>query len=327
MNFKPFVLMFSCASALTWIVAKADGPGIHLVRQSSTDRIDEINGHWVYRWRCGAYLLIDGMGGMPPVFYTLNREGRWTDTAQFRNPESTNFYTFDYDREADGTIVFSGQTETEPRVVAPFLAWTSADGKIQHLVRTGHYFPYKLAVAPDGTIWTLGYEMVNLDHEDPAVNKEAHVVRHFDRAGNLIGSAFPQSQFTRDDYFRIGHSLLVATQNRLGWYGPRSWNPPMYTEILLDTMTMKTYPGAPTNSRSDLAEELAMTSSGAAAVSVDHPPGDRTTYILDRSSSRWMPVSVPPMGGYKFTPMLIGSDGDNLVFMYASESGFFSVAQ
>ncbi len=330
MTLQRFVLLSSCVTVLTWIVAKADVPGIHLVRQGGTDKINSIDEQLSRRmkWSHGAYLFMDEVGGQPPAFYTLDRNGTWTDTAHFQNPEPTQFAVFSYDREADGTIVFSGQTEAAPRVVSPFLAWTSADGQTQRMMRTEPYFPYRVSVAPDGTIWTLGYEMVNLDLRDPAVNKEAHVLRHFDRAGNLIGSAFPQSQFDRDQRFRLTDGFFAASQDRLGWYGPRDGKA-TYTEISLGTMTMKEYSGISSNpSKFGFADSLAITDSGIASVCVGHhQPLVRTNYVLDRASSRWLPVSVPLMGGYKFTPILIGSDADTLVFKYGRESGFFSVSQ
>jgi hypothetical protein len=49
--------------------------------------------------------------------------------------------------------------------------------------------------------------------------------------------------------------------------------------------------------------------------------------VLDRTISRWVEVRVPPMGGFKVAPELIGSDGDKLVFKSGQEAGFFSVTQ
>ncbi len=172
--------------------------------------------------------------------------------------------------------------------------------------------------------------MVNFDPKDPAVNKEAHVLRHFDRAGNLIGSAFPQLQFDRYQRFRFIDGFFAVARDRLGGYGPRSGNA-AYTEISLDTMTMKEYSGTSSNpSKFGRADGLAITDSGIASVCVDYGsvlPSVRTNYVLDRTSSKWLPVSVPLMGGFKYTPNLIGSDGDTLVFKSGRESGFFSVLQ
>ncbi len=111
MSVKRFVLLLSCVSVFTWIVAKADAPSIHLVRQGDTRQIDPIDDQLgrMMKWRHGAYLVMDTVGGKPPVFYTLDRDGTWTDTVQFRNPEPTRLYVSKYDRESDGTIVFSGR--------------------------------------------------------------------------------------------------------------------------------------------------------------------------------------------------------------------------
>ncbi len=328
MSFKRFAVLFICASVFTWFVVQADAPVFHLVRQGGTEQINEINHHFFMKWSHGAYFAMDQIAAGPIVFFTVDRDGEWTSTAQFQNPEGIRWYVFEYDRQTDGTIVFSGQTEIGEREEFPFLAWTSADGKIQRMVHTDHYFPYELAVAPDDTIWTLGYEMINLDYKDPAVNQEAHVLRHFDHAGKLIGSAFPQSQFSWHQRYRLVDGLLAATRDRLGWYSPREGSG-VYTEISLSTMAMTEYPGASRRS-SEWAntESLAMTEDGFAAVGiVDGTPRVRTTYVFDRSSSRWVPANIPPMGGFKFTPILIGSDQDNLVFKHGQESGFFSVSQ
>ena len=330
MTLGRLTLAFSCFSVFAWIIAKADQPAIHLVRQRGVNLINPLDENFgrLMKWSHGAYLFADALNGQRPVFYSLDAEGTLTSTAKFDNPDPTRFDTFCWDRQSDGTIVFSGQTETAPRVVSPFLAWTSADGKLQRLQRTDHYFPYEVAVAPDDTVWTLGYEMVNLDVTDPAVNQEAHVLRHFDKSGNLIGSAFPQRQFNRYQRSALAHGLLVATPHLLGWYGQQSGKA-AYTEIPLHTMTMNEYPSVPSKAgKRALAEGVAITDAGAVSVSLeDWSPTARTTYVLDRATSTWVPVSVPPLGGFNFTPNLIGSDGDNLVFKFGREVAFFSVAQ
>ena len=328
-TFARFVFLFSCLVVSNLCGANADAPGVHLVRQAGNDHINALDEqfHRRMKWSHGGYLVMDRIGGQPPVFYSLDRDGNWNNTAQVQNPEPAQFYVYSYDRQSNGTIVFSGATETAPRVLFPFLAWTSADGKSQRLLHSDHYFPYQVAVAPDDTIWTLGYEMLNLNHNDPAVNKEAHVLRHFDSAGNLIGSALPQSQLNRYQLFCVTTGRLAAARDRLGWYGSRETKA-VYTEISVDTMNMREYPGVPSNSKYPFTEGVAVTNNGVAAVSIqDQSAGVRTNYVLDRASSKWVPVSIPPMGGFKFTPILIGSDEDNLVFKYGREAGFFSVLQ
>jgi hypothetical protein len=105
-------------------------------------------------------------------------------------------------------------------------------------MRTGLYVAFQVAVAPDDTIWTLGYQCINKSVDDSAVDQEAKVLRHFDKAGNLIGSAFPQSQFSRRERRAINRGLLAATKDRLGWYGPMNGKA-TYREISPDTMAIR----------------------------------------------------------------------------------------
>ena len=161
-SFKRFAFLFSYISIWARSVARAEAPGLHLVRQASNDHLNPIDEQLrqAMKWSHGGYVLMDRGGGRPPVFYTLDRDGNLTDTAQFQNPEPTRFASYSYDRQSNGTVVFSGATYTDPHVLSPFLAWTSSNGKIQRLLHLEHYLPSQVAVAPDNTIWTLGFEMV-----------------------------------------------------------------------------------------------------------------------------------------------------------------------
>ena len=81
----------------------------------------------------------------------------------------------------------------------------------------------------------------------------------------------------------------------------------------------------PSDSKYQRTASLAVTNLGVTSVSIKQS-GTRTNYVLDRNTSTWLPVSVPPMGGYNFPPKLIGSDGASLVFKYGSEAGFFTLS-
>ncbi len=76
---------------------------------------------------------------------------------------------------------------------------------------------------------------------------------------------------------------------------------------------------------------LAVTNSGVVSVSVDEIEDDSHDGPNElRSRSCFFEVGTgqrPSMNGFKFTPILIGSDGDNLVFKYGREARFFSVVQ
>jgi len=310
------------------MMGRADEAGIHLVRQGGTDRINSLDDQLslVMKWSHGGYLVVDQVAGSPPVFYSLDRDGIWTATAQFRNPDPTRFSMSAWDRQSDGTIVFSGQTETSPRVVSPFIAFTSPDGATQRMIRTDRYFPYEVAIAPDDSFWTLGFQMADFNDPNEPAASGAHVLRHFDRTGTLIGSAFPQSDFTFKERCALGHVLLAAAQDRVGWYGPQ-FGKAAYSEVALETMAISKFAGAPVDGAKGLmAVGLALTSGATASVSIqDGSPDARATYVLDRATAKWNHLSVPRLGGFKFTPNLIGSDANNLVFKYGSEAAFFKL--
>jgi hypothetical protein len=209
MSLRRWSLTFVAAFAFVWISNGADAPGIQLVRESGSDTLHGIANttHGAIKWSHGAFLYMES--GYPPAFYTLDREGNWIYSAAFRAPNGALAWSNDYDRETDGSIVLAGQYSSDQGAV-PFLAWISVDGKTQRLVPTTPYFPYMLSVAPDGTVWTIGHEMINGDPKAPGLEPDAGVLRHFDGTGKLLGSALPQSRFkTSHEQFRL-HSGLSS---------------------------------------------------------------------------------------------------------------------
>jgi hypothetical protein len=327
MSLKRCALAFLVVFAFACVSFEADAPGIQLVRESGSDTLHGIADptHGAIKWSHGAFLYGE-FGTYPPAVYTLDREGNWISSATVRAPNGAQVWSHDYDRGTDGSIVLSGQYSSDQGAV-PFIAWISADGKTQRLVPTTPYFPNMLSVAPDGTVWTIGHEMINWDTKAPGLDPEAGVLRHFDATGKLLGSALPQSRFkTRHEQFRLASGLLVAKSDRLGWFAPREENG-QYIEISTATMAVQSYPGLPAPSRYDRADALALSDSGMVTLQIeDRSPLARATYSFDRATSKWVPLRVPAIGGYNCTPILTGTDGESLVFQYAQSVAFFRVA-
>lgn len=329
MTFTRFSLMVSALLALAWATVGAGPTGPQIVRQGGTDNLDGVADltHGVMKWSHGAFLYKD-TGTTPPSFYTLGRDGQLIATATQSIPGAGRYVTTGYDRRRDGSIVSAGQAYFPVGQSVPFLTWLSGDGRTARIVRTAPYYPYLLSIAPDGTVWTIGLEMINGDTEAQGVNREAGVLRHFDSSGKLINSAFPQSQFhPRLGQDRLLSGFLVAAQDRLGWYAPRE-GAGKYVEVSTGTMEVREYPGPPQGlSNGGPAVGFALTDSGVASVSIqDKSPGLRTAYYLDRAASKWVPITVPSLGGYRFAPHLMGSDGETLVFQYAHSAAFFKLS-
>jgi hypothetical protein len=68
-----------------------------------------------------------------------------------------------------------------------FVAWISPDRSRQVLTRVWPYTPYVAAVAPDGSVWTVGAVL-----NDHYVSVYANVLRHYSATGELLASTTVQ---------------------------------------------------------------------------------------------------------------------------------------
>src|SRR3954454_11792762 len=141
--------LFAIAFAHTCGFGADIPPHFNLVRQGGPQSINSVGDQLARftKWAHGAYLVMDWVSGQGPLFYTHDKDGVRTQTAKVKNPDSGCMYVFGYDRQSNGSIVFTGQIEAAYRVESPFLGWTSSDGRNQKILHTGDYFPYQIAVA------------------------------------------------------------------------------------------------------------------------------------------------------------------------------------
>jgi len=328
MSTKSVGLLAFCVIGTMAAGGKEDSPPFRFVRDGGTERLDSTNGQFRagLRWSHGAYFFADRVLGQPPVFYTIDRSGNLIGSARFGYSGHELFYSGSFDRMSNGSFVFAGMTETSPRIVSPFLGWTSAGGQEQHMRQTGKYLIYSLAVAPDDTIWTLGHE-AETTNPDWQVDQNANVLRHFDSSGQLLNSAIPLSDFERLQGSKgFANGLLAVSSDNIGWYkciGGRA----AYIEISSKDFSVKTYPGVSARPDNfDLPIGLAIAKHGFAAVSIQHQsPARHASYILDPQSGTWAAAEVPKLGALRYAPRLIGSDSEDLVFLAGHESAFFRI--
>lgn len=241
-------------------------------------------------------------------------------------PDSAHVSVGGCDRRDDNSIVFIAQAFSAYGQPAPLIGLISADGRTERVIRTAPNYPYSLSVAPDGTFWTLGYEMVNHDTSAPELDPGAGVLRHFDRAGKLLSSTGPQSQFLKDSAasLRLASGFIAATRSRIGWYGPDSGAGGRYVEIDSNSMTMHIYPGLPDLPESSLLVCFSLTDSGNAFLSLyDNATQRSTTFMFDRAALKWVTLKT----NERPAPYLIGVDGEQLVFRdWSSKAFFFSLS-
>lgn len=330
MTFKRLAVALAALLALApLMLVAADTAAPQLMVQTKTITLDPIadQTRGAMKWSHGAFLYVAfGPGDLP--FYTLDREGRLLSSATAVIPGSAHVSLGDFDRRDDSSIVFIGQAYSAYGEPAPFIALISTDGRTERVIRTAPYWPYMLSVAPDGTFWTLGYEMVNFDPSALGVNPDAGVLRHFDRAGKLLRSALPQSQFVKDytTRFQLVSGSIAATRNRIGWYGPRSGRGGQYVEIDSTSMTMHTYPALPDLPEGDEVMDFNLTESGNALLSLYSLASNRWTVLtFDRAALKWLPIKGPaPTESPGSHP--IGVDGEQLVYQSWKSAIFFSLS-
>jgi hypothetical protein len=103
-------------------------------------------------------------------------------------------------------------------------------------------------------------------------------------------------------------------------------------EIPTDAIEQHVFPGLPKLAGDHLwdgqVESVAATVGGEVMVSMENiEHKGRVVFLFDRTSSQWVQLNVPSLGGYPFTPRLLGADGDDLVFEYALSAGFFRLVR
>lgn len=175
-----------------------------------------------------------------------------------------------------------------------FLAHLTDDGQAQ-IIRTNPYGPEYLTVAPDGTLWTVGYGLDSNSRVDLTLDS----LRHFDSSSKLMASAIPANSV---GILRVEQGYLYFYQGRLGWYSPSMGSqkgadrrplPEAYVEIsATDTTALHSIPAAPRNP-GEYVFGFALTPGGRVFVEMYHPNGPPTLYELDRSENRWVLAEAP----------------------------------
>lgn len=285
------------------------------------------------KWSHGAFLYHDSRnGGAPPTFLTLDRNGSAVSSATAVLPGRSGVVVGSVDRSTDGAIAFSGQSNSEYGETDTFLAFMTPGGKTTHVVDTAPYFAYSVSFAPDGTVWTLGCEMINHNPKAAGLDPGAGVLRHFDISGKLLGAGIPQSQFDEHQFYRLSQGQIAVTSRVIGWYSYREGTH-YYAEISPDTVKIThEYPGAPFLSQHGFVTRFAMTDSGIPVLTFQDNTAKTQatrvpTFYFNRDSQRWITLPVNPLGAHNFVPGLVGNDGDQLVFESYPTVAFFSLRQ
>jgi hypothetical protein len=279
----------------------------------------------VATWSGGALLALDAYDGPAPLLHVFDQSGQQIATRSTGVPGAVRVHVNSAGRGLDGAIAICGDAFDAQGRVTPFLSIVSLDGNSSTVVRTAPYEPFRVAVVPDGTVWTEGFELID-GKEGPGVDRQAGVLRHFDKSGRQIGSLVQRS--TAGSALRLMNSFLAASADgRVGWQSGRDpGQPPAYYEIAKDGAVTE-YPGVPLADRATRISGIALTDDGNTYLATYRSggPGFRL-FRLDRTGRGWAPVGVPD--GIKAFH-LYGAQSNGLVLFADSRFliRFFDVTQ
>ena len=208
-------------------------------------------------------------------------------------PAGSGFVNVDID--LDGSVVVAVQRDALQGGVALF----NRDGSKATEIVTDPYLPDQVCFGPDHSIWVLGDEDLS-----PVDEHGTHfLLRHYSRAGQLLGSFLPRSSFPADadpGAGRSGFPRLRIANDRVGatLYRAGANHKPLLVETNLDGKEVGRW-------TVPLGEPSATTASGI----VYAAEGTQLT-MLDRATGSW--ISVPNPSHER----LLGADGDDLVFAH-----------
>jgi hypothetical protein len=277
-----FLLLF--ATAPLWAAEDAVLPGVDFGNSWRQD----------IRWNGSAMIVRESLGDSRLTSY--DRNGHLITTAALQVPDGVRTLAFGFTGNHEGTLAICGLEFGATSNEVPFISWRGANSQ-SRLILTAPYRPHKIVIAPDGTLWTVGYQGTR-ESPDPG----ALVIRQWDPVNAKVIAAYvPQSRFTDPLLSVASGDLLVAAGNRVAWYSPPEGR---YFEtaggILTEVDGLDT-PGT------RFAAGAALTDGGRFFIE------SGVTYELDRAGKRWVAYKGPFIDQGRRLFDLFGAEGHQLV--------------
>src|SRR5277367_6253667 len=158
-------------------------PGSALTREA-------VNGERLPGWGGGAYVEVLNDGTPKPDLQAFDISGKQILAAKIDIPNAQFVRVRGVSRGSDGSTAVCGFFVYDDGHKRAFFTLVDAEGKTHRVIETDPYIPYRIALSPDGTIWTVGNltarQLVRQGTSDP--DPKGAAIRHFDKDGKLLAS-------------------------------------------------------------------------------------------------------------------------------------------
>lgn len=274
--------------------------GRYMARSGQPQTVHENKQAWSARWSWNALVGVEENDSSVPILFVVNGEGH-SERLQFRIPEAGHIWVYDLAAGPDGAIVLSGSASFDDGQAGAFLAHIGPGRKQQTVIRTSPYVPKKVALAANGVIWAVGWNL------DEAGHAEGNILKRFDKSGELLSTSAVRAR-SRFPNNGVEYSVLRASADRIGWVS----NAYEYIEFSLDGPELYRSSGPPITEEYQI-HNLSFALSKDNRAMVGAATATRwDVWILDRENRSWVPIEVngaakPGWG------LLLGFDDDSLV--------------
>lgn len=300
---------------LTLLAGCAMAISAPLVKQEATVAIPrDFTGQRLPRFKNGLVLVYDF--NLAKV-WAYDRTGKTLLSLSLSVPNTVRMHITDIAAAPDGTVAVSASAFDGDGNGAPVIFWISPAGAVTRIVRLAPFSASRVVFANDGSLWAAGriYRQEGVRFETAP---EYDVLRHYDSQGRLLGSVVPNTTFASAPQNPALYSFLIGGQNRIGFL---SLDAKEYVEVSLSGKMLgdwKIHTSLPFHVGDVMG--AALTASGSVFLSLPPHPDLNTPYQgpplykLDKASGALQPADLSVDTPVTKPSVLIGGDGDKLVF-------------
>lgn len=303
------ICAFSCFFAL---LAQAQAPQRTLGQPNLSVNFESPIVGMEPRYENGFVAVIEG--GAKPGVSLFSGTGRLLWRNDLSLPDSVQIQPSDVSVSPSGLVAVATAALHSNGVTASTIFLFDKAGPPVRLLRTNPFLTIRIALSPDGYIWTLGR-----NREAQARREDYGVVQKYSLDGRLQGhyvmrSTFPGKRHPGLHEMPSGISALRATRNRVGAYIPteREWIELGHDGNIIGRWS----PSPPFRALQGEVSEVAFTYSGS--VYANLILASRNVLCqLDKSGEVWEPIGG---SGYEVGRRLpealhlLGTDGHKLAF-------------